>query len=127
MYDAIIVGARCAGAATALLLARRGYRVLLADRATFPSDTISGHFIMHSGTRKLAEWGLLNSLLASGCPPITTAASDWGDFMLEAEIPTSGELPACIGPRRTVIDALLVEAAVAAGAQLHEGVIVDGL
>jgi flavin-dependent dehydrogenase len=127
MYDAIIVGARCAGAATALLLARRGYRVLLLDRSTFPSDTISGHFILHGGTRKLAEWGLLADVLASGCPPVTKVASDWGDFMLAAEISTHDGLPACIGPRRTVLDALLVEAATAAGAELREQVVVDGL
>jgi flavin-dependent dehydrogenase len=127
MYDAIIVGARCAGAATALLLARRGHRVLMLDRASFPSDTISGHFILHDGVRKLAEWGLLEPLLATGCPPITSTLSDWGDFVLAAGIPTSDGLPACLGPRRTVLDTLLVEAAVAAGAELREGVVVDGL
>jgi flavin-dependent dehydrogenase len=127
MYDAIIVGARCAGAATAMLLARRGHRVLLLDRSTFPSDTISGHFILHGGTRKLAEWGLLADVLASGCPPVTKVASDWGDFMLAGEISTPNQLPACIAPRRTVLDALLVKAAATAGAELREGAIVDGL
>ncbi len=127
MYDAIIVGARCAGAATALLLARRGYRVLLLDRASFPSDTISGHFILHGGTRKLAEWGLLADVLASGCPPVTNIASDWGDFMLAGDMPTANQLPGCIGPRRTVLDALLVKAATTAGVELREGVVVDGL
>ena len=127
MYDAIIVGARCAGAATAMLLARRGYRVLLVDRSAFPSDTISGHFILHGGTRRLADWGLLSKVVASGCPPVRQVASDWGDFMLAAEIPTPKDLPACIGPRRTVLDALLVEAATAAGAQLGERVVVEGL
>lgn len=127
MYDVIIVGARCAGAATAMLLARRGYRVLLADRAAFPSDTISGHYIMHRGTRLLGEWGLLEQVVASGCPPVTRAASDWGDFMFAADIPTDDGYPACIGPRRIVLDRLLVEAAVAAGAELREGVVVEGL
>jgi flavin-dependent dehydrogenase len=127
MYDAIIVGARCAGAATALLLARRGYRVLLTDRASFPSDTISGHFILHGGTRKLAEWGLLEQVIASGCPPITRVASHWGDFMLAADVPTSTGLPVGIAPRRTLLDALLVEQATAAGAELRERVVVDGL
>jgi flavin-dependent dehydrogenase len=127
MYDAIIVGARCAGAATALLLVRRGYRVLLVDRSAFPSDTISGHFILHGGTRKLAEWGLLAQVLDSGCPPVTHVASDWGDGMLAAELPTPDGLPACIGPRRVVLDAMLVEAVTAAGAELRERVVVDGL
>jgi flavin-dependent dehydrogenase len=127
MYDAIIVGARCAGAATALLLARRGHRVLLLDRSSFPSDTISGHFILHGGTRKLAEWGLLADVLASGCPPVTKVASHWGDFMLAAAAPTRDGLPACIGPRRIVLDALLVKAAIAAGVELREGTVVDSL
>jgi len=55
MYDAIVVGARCAGSPTAMLLARRGYRVLLVDRATFPSDTLSTHFLHLSGTALLAQ------------------------------------------------------------------------
>ena len=127
MYDAIVVGARCAGAATALLLARRGYRVLLLDRSTFPSDAISGHFILHGGVRKLAEWGLLADLLATGCPPVSNVVSDWGDFMLAGDMPAPDQLPGCVGPRRTVLDALLVKAAIAAGAELHEGAVVDGL
>jgi len=127
MYDAIIVGARCAGSATALLLARRGYRVLLLDRASFPSDTISGHFILHGGMRKLAEWGLLADLLATGCPPVNKVVSDWGDFMLAGEMPSPDRIPACMGPRRTVLDGLLVAAATAAGAELREHAIVEGL
>jgi len=127
IYDAIIVGARCAGAATALLLARRGYRVLLLDRSTFPSDTISGHFILHGGVRKLAEWGLLGELLATGCPPVTRVVSDLGDFTLTGEMSAPDQLPACVGPRRTVLDALMVRAATAAGAELAEGVVVEGL
>ena len=45
MYDGIVVGARCAGSPTAMRLARKGYQVLLVDRATFPSHTMSTHFI----------------------------------------------------------------------------------
>ena len=56
MYDAIVVGARCAGSPTAMLLARRGYRVLLLDRAAFPSDSIRNHFIQHSGSVQLHRW-----------------------------------------------------------------------
>ena len=76
VYDAIVVGARCAGSPTAMLLARRGYRVLLVDRATFPSDAISTHLIHPLGVARLARWGLLDSLVATGCPPITTYAYD---------------------------------------------------
>jgi flavin-dependent dehydrogenase len=127
MYDAIIVGARCAGASLAMLLARKGHRVLLLDRATFPSDTISGHFILHEGTRKLAEWDLLDTLLASGCPPINRISTDFGDGALAADLPTPGGVPLGIGPRRTVLDKILVDAAVAAGAELREAFVVTGL
>jgi hypothetical protein len=77
-YDAIVVGARCAGSPTALLLARMGYRVLVVDRATFPSDTISTHLIHPSGVAALKEWGLLDRLVATGCPPIHTYSFDFG-------------------------------------------------
>ncbi len=70
MYDAIVVGARCAGSPTAMLLARAGRRVLLLDRATFPRDTLSTHYIHQSGVARLARWGLLDRLAATGCPPI---------------------------------------------------------
>ena len=69
MYDAIIVGARCAGSSTAMLLARRGFKVLLVDRATFPSDTISTHILWPHGAEILARWGLLETLAATGCRP----------------------------------------------------------
>jgi hypothetical protein len=69
MYDAIIVGARCAGAPTAMLLARRGHRVLLVDRAELPSDTISTHWIGYDGLVRLQRWGLLERVAATGCPP----------------------------------------------------------
>ena len=68
MYDAIVVGARCAGAATAMLLARKGHRVLLLDRATFPADLPHGHFVHRGGPGWLARWGLLDRVLATGCP-----------------------------------------------------------
>jgi len=128
MYDAIIVGARCAGAASALLLARKGYRVLLVDKATFPSDTISGHFVFHPGVLKLHHWGLLDKVLASGCPPITKMVFDIGDFTLTGQIPQEmNGLPFGIGPRRTVLDTILVEAAVEAGAELRQGFAVSNL
>ena len=71
MYDAIVIGARCGGAATAMLLARKGHRVLLVDRAMFPSDIPHGHFIHRHGPGRLAAWGLLDAVLATGCPPVT--------------------------------------------------------
>ena len=81
-YDVIIVGARCAGSPTAMLLARRGYKVLAVDRATFPSDTISTHLIHPPGVAALRRWGLLDRLLATGCPAIHTYLFDVGPFTL---------------------------------------------
>src|SRR5438552_912778 len=69
MYDAIVVGARAAGSPTAMLLARKGHRVLLVDRATFPSDTLSTHYIHQPGVARLRRWGLLDRVVATGCPP----------------------------------------------------------
>ena len=81
-FDAMIVGARCAGAATAMLLARQGFDVLLVDRARFPSEIPRGHYIRRDGPQRLAEWGLLERVLATGCPPITSMTIDLGDFPL---------------------------------------------
>ena len=81
MYDAIVVGARCAGSPTAMLLARMGYRVLLLDKAGFPSDTLSTHVVHPRASAALARWRLLDRLTATGCPPlvpffITTPGSE---------------------------------------------------
>src|ERR1700730_4196427 len=84
MYDAIVVGARCAGAPTAMLLARAGHRVLLGDRATFPSDIMSTHYIHQPGVARLKRWGLLERVLATNCPPIERIRLDAGPLALEA-------------------------------------------
>jgi flavin-dependent dehydrogenase len=123
-YDAIVVGARCAGATTALLMARRGLRVLLVDRATFPSEIPHGHFIHRHGPARLARWGLLEPILATGCPRVTTMCTNFGDFDLVGEGLEVGGVPLGLGPRRSRLDAVLVDAAVAAGAELREGFVV---
>lgn len=125
MYDAIVIGARCAGSATAMLLARKGYDVLLLDRATFPSDIPQGHFIHRHGPRRLARWGLLDRIVATGCPPVTSWTIDQGDFPLTGEDLAVDGIALGYGPRRSALDAVLVEAAVAAGAELREGFVVD--
>jgi flavin-dependent dehydrogenase len=126
MYDVIVVGARCAGAPTAMLLARRGHRVLLVDRATFPSDLPHGHFIHRHGPRRLARWGLLDRIVATNCPAATTSVLDLGDFPLTATGLEVDGVALGYGPRRTVLDALLVEAAAEAGAELRLGCLVEG-
>ena len=76
MYDAIVVGARCAGSSTAIHLARMGYKVLLTDRAIFPSDTISTHMVWSTGLAYLKRWGLLDAVANSNCPAIREIAFD---------------------------------------------------
>jgi len=110
-YDAIVVGARCAGSPTAMLLARRGYRVLLVDRASFPSDTISSHAIRMPGVALLHRWGLLDAVAGSNCPPVRTVTFDLGDFPLRGTVPPHPDGLAMYAPRRTVLDTVLVEAA----------------
>ncbi len=123
-YDVIVVGARCAGSPTGMLLARKGYQVLIVDRAAFPSDTISTHVVHPMGAAALARWGLLDRLAATGCPPIHTYAFDFGPFTLSGAPGTPAD-PVAYCPRRTVLDKLLVDAAVEAGADVREGFTVE--
>ena len=88
MHDAIVIGARCAGAATAMLLAR---------------------------------WGLLDRVLATNCPAVTSTITDMGDFPLAGDGLEVDGIPLGLGPRRSRLDHVLVEAAVEAGAELREG------
>jgi flavin-dependent dehydrogenase len=127
MFDAIVVGARCAGSPTAMLLGRRGYRVLLVDRARFPSDTISTHFIWAPGVACLKRWGLFDRLLASNCPTMTRLTLDLGVYELIGTPPPFQGASEMIAPRRTVLDKLLVDGAGEAGVEVREEFSVTGL
>jgi flavin-dependent dehydrogenase len=118
-YDVIVVGARCAGSSTAMLLARKGYRVLLVDRAEFPSDTVSTHVIHAPGIAALRRWGVLDPIIA-GCPPIDTYSFDFGPFTIAGTPHPADGSSTAYAPRRTVLDKLLVDAAAAAGAEVRE-------
>jgi flavin-dependent dehydrogenase len=124
MYDVIVVGARCAGSPLAMLLARQGAKVLLVDRATFPSDIPHGHFVHRHGPRRLQQWGLLDRV-AARTPAITRMLFDWGDFPLLAGDLVENGVAWAFGPRRTTLDKILVDAAVESGAELREGFNVD--
>ena len=124
-HDAIVVGARCAGSPTAMLLARKGHRVLLLDKTTFPSDTMSTHLVHPPGLASLARWGLLERVAATGCPSVDAYSLDFGPLTISGTpLPIDG-IRHGYGPRRTVLDQMLVEAAVEAGAELREGFTVD--
>src|ERR1700749_1864152 len=109
MYDAIIVGARAAGSPTAMLHARKGHRVLLVERASFPSDTLSTHYVHQPGVARLKRWGLLDRLVATGCPPSRHLPFDVGPFALAGSPPPSDGVAEAYAPRRTVLDSLLME------------------
>jgi flavin-dependent dehydrogenase len=127
-HDVVVVGARVAGAATAMLLARRGLDVAVVDRAAFPSDTLSTHAIARGGVVQLARWGLLDAVIASGAPKIRRVQFHLpGGVIDERTIKERHGLDHLVAPRRHILDALLQEAAVAAGAQLHTGVTVRGV
>ena len=127
MYDAIVVGARCSGSPTAMLLSRKGYRVLLVDQAGFPSDTLSTHYIHQPGVARLKRWGLLDGVAASNCPPVRQQLFDVGPFALRGTPPPANGVADGYAPRRTILDQILVQAAAKAGAEVRERFTVNEL
>ena len=125
MYDAIVIGARCAGAVTAMLLARHGHRVLLLERGVIPSDVHRGHFIHRHGPKRLADWGLLERVVATNCPPLTTHLTDFGDFPLIRRDIRVGNVAWGYAPRRRQLDQVLVEAAIEAGVEFRPNFLVE--
>jgi flavin-dependent dehydrogenase len=120
-YDVIVVGARCAGSPLAMLLARRGHRVLVADRVSFPKDTVSTLFIHQPGLALLKRWGLLDRLKATGTPPVEKMTWDLGPVILSGSALPADGVAEVYCPRRTVLDPLLAEAAAEAGAEVRLG------
>jgi flavin-dependent dehydrogenase len=126
-YDVIVVGSRCAGAATGMLLARLGHDVLVVDRADPLGDTLSTHAIARSGVVQLKRWGLLDKVLASGTPPIRDVIIHVEDERIERRIRDHAGVDLQLAPRRNVLDRILADAAVDAGAELRTGVRVQGV
>jgi 2-polyprenyl-6-methoxyphenol hydroxylase-like FAD-dependent oxidoreductase len=118
-YDAIVVGARAAGAATALLLARHGLDVLVVDRSDYGRDTLSTHALMRAGALQLARWGLLDAIRDAGTPPVHRTLFHYGDETVTVDIKPSEGVDALYAPRRTVLDPILVDAAREAGAEVR--------
>lgn len=125
-FDAIVVGARCAGAPLAIMLARAGLRVCLVDRDRFPSDTLSTHGIQPAGVQVLERLGLLDPLLKLA-PPIRRMRMRFDD----SRLPVADVVAICGGPglsvRRIALDEILVNAAAAAGADVRPETAVTGL
>src|SRR5215218_2990864 len=120
-YDALVVGARCAGGATAMLLARRGLRVLAIDRGGYGADTMSTHALMRGGVLQLHRWGVLPRIVAAGTPAVRGTAFQYGDDVLEVAVKPSHGVGALYAPRRTVLDRALVDAAREVGVEVRHG------
>jgi flavin-dependent dehydrogenase len=125
-FDAVIVGGRVAGAATAMLLARAGRRVAVVERAPATADALSTHILFPAGNLQLQRWALLDDVVASGTAPTTqlVATVDGMSLPLPFPDPATG-LRALHHPRRTVLDPLILAAAVEAGVEVFDGVAVD--
>jgi 2-polyprenyl-6-methoxyphenol hydroxylase-like FAD-dependent oxidoreductase len=126
-YDAVIVGARPAGAATGMLLARAGARVLVVDRSRYGADTVSTHALMRAGVLQLHRWGLLDPVIAAGTPAVRHVTFHVGDTTNPIALRGADGVDALYAPRRTVLDPILVDAAVEAGAEVRFGTTVTGL
>ncbi|GIF04583.1 NAD(P)/FAD-dependent oxidoreductase [Actinoplanes siamensis] len=127
MYDVIVIGARCAGSPTAMLFARQGYRVLLLEKAKFPQDTLSSHYLHTQGVALLNRWGLLDKLRATGCQPITRQVYEAAGVRVEGfSLPIDG-LRTTYAPRRYVLDPVLADGAVAAGVEFRQSCAVNDL
>jgi flavin-dependent dehydrogenase len=126
-YDVVVVGGRVAGASTALLLARAGHRVLVVDRVRFPSDTLSTHLVWPAGVIQLRRWGLLEAIADAGTPALSTIRNDVDGVAFEIAVWPESGVGAVYAPRRTVLDPIILHAAEQAGADVLEGVTVDGL
>jgi len=127
-YDAVVVGARVAGASTALLLARAGAKVLLLERAPYGSDTLSTHGLMRAGVLQLSRWGLLDQIVAAGTPAVTRTLFHYPCCApVQISIRASQGVPALYAPRRQVLDRILVDAAAEAGVQVRHGVTVTAV
>lgn len=121
-YDVIVIGARVAGAPTAMLLARSGHRVLMVDRATMPSDTVSTHAVLRTGVLQLSRWGLLEEVIAAGTPPVRQITLGFGDERVPFDVRPACGVDTFYAPRRFILDDILAGAAEGSGVEFRQGV-----
>lgn len=118
--DVLVVGARVAGASTAMLLARAGHKVVMIDRAALPSDTVSTHAILRSGVLQLSRWGVLNRVLAAGTPEVRRITLGFGPEIVGFDVKAEHGVDALVAPRREILDGILLETAIEAGVEVHD-------
>lgn len=123
--DVVIVGARCAGAATAMLLARAGARVVLVDKGTHGTDALSTHALMRGAVLQLHRWGLLPGIIAAGTPPVHSTTFSYASQDVVVPIEPRFGVGALYAPRRALLDRTLADAAAASGADVRYGVRVE--
>jgi 2-polyprenyl-6-methoxyphenol hydroxylase-like FAD-dependent oxidoreductase len=126
-HDVVIVGARAAGAATALLLARAGLDVLVVDRSPAGTDTLSTHALLRPAVVQLHRWGVLDAVIAAGTPPVRRTTFVYGDNVVPVDIKPAHGVDALYAPRRTILDPILATAAVEAGATFQYETTVTGV
>ncbi len=126
-HDVVVVGGRVAGSATAMLLARLGHDVVVVDRATFPSDTVSTHSIARSGVVQLHRWGLLDEVVESGAPAIRQITFHALGESVTRQIKHKAGLDFLVAPRRYVLDTIIAAAAAGDGADVRTGATVTGV
>jgi 2-polyprenyl-6-methoxyphenol hydroxylase-like FAD-dependent oxidoreductase len=126
-HDVVVVGARAAGAATAMLLARAGLDVVVVDRGRYGADTLSTHALMRAGVSQLHRWGLLDAVVSARTPPLRSTTFTYADDEVSVPLKPAHGVDALYAPRRTVLDPILVDAARRAGAIVHYGTSVAGL
>jgi flavin-dependent dehydrogenase len=121
-FDVVVVGARCAGAATAMLLARAGARVLLVDRGVYGTDTLSTHALMRGAVLQLHRWGVLPAIVAAGTPAVRSTTFSYTDQDVTVSIEPRFDVGELYAPRRALLDRVLVDAAATSGVELRYGV-----
>src|SRR5262249_481235 len=125
--DVVVVGARCAGAATALLLARAGARVLLIDKGRYGTDSLSTHALMRGGVLALHRWGVLPAIVSAGPPAVQSTTFSYSHHDIAVPIEERFGVSALYAPRRALLDRILVDAAADGGAEVAHGVRLDDL
>ena len=125
-YDVVIVGGRAAGASTALLLARAGARVLVIERSSYGSDTLSTHALMPTGVEHLQRWGLIDQVSATA-PAVGRTVFEFAQRSVSVDLGINDDVTRLYAPRRTELDKILVDAAQQAGAEFVFNARVVGL
>jgi 2-polyprenyl-6-methoxyphenol hydroxylase-like FAD-dependent oxidoreductase len=127
-FDVIVVGARCAGAPLATLLARQGVRVAVVERATFPRDTLSTHIVEAPAINFLRRLGVMDDVRATGASPVDRIDGRMDDAAFAGRVAhRPGDAGAFLSVRRFVLDPILASAAAQSGAEMLMATSVVGL